>query len=175
MNTCVKLTPTVKPAPVSVNYGGELTGFDEVLQSWIIDGLFVANCAASLLVKPRKGDKVCFIEMDDRYYITQLLARAEPQAEVLIESSVPLQMVAPELKLTAFNQLELVSLNRIAVMGKNYVVAAANSMIQQTEHLIQQVGQFSLTAKGLLRLNAKQQVITAEEDVRIDGKRINMG
>ena len=33
----------------------------------------------------------------------------------------------------------------------------------------------NLTARGLLRLNAKQQLITAEEDVRIDGKRINMG
>jgi hypothetical protein len=32
-----------------------------------------------------------------------------------------------------------------------------------------------LNAKGLLRLSGRQQVITAEEDVRIDGKRINMG
>jgi hypothetical protein len=47
--------------------------------------------------------------------------------------------------------------------------------VSQAKHLIQHAGDFALNAKSLLRIHSKQQIITAQEDIRIDGKRINMG
>jgi hypothetical protein len=175
MNSCLKLTPAVKPIPIATSFAGQVTGYDQQHNCWIIDELYLAPCAASLLVKPGEGDKVCFVQVEDDYYITQILSRKAQSEALLIETKVPLHLVAPAIQLTAFETLEMVSLNRIAVMGKNYILAAKQSVIQQTENWIQQVGQCSITAKGVMRLNAKQQVITAEEDVRVDGKRINMG
>lgn len=175
MNTCLKLTPPIKPMPVTTHYGGVISGYDDSQQCWVIDELYPAVGAASLLVKPGEGDKVCFVEMDGEYYITQVLLRQQQDDALLIESRVPLHWVAPTLQFTAFEKLELVSLNQIAVMGKNAMITASQSLIQQTENLIQKVGQCSLVARGLSRFSAKQQIITAEEDVRVDGKRINMG
>jgi len=183
MNNCLKLmpqlkqkrTPEVSPTPLQVNFGGQITSFDQVNNCWVIDSHFSADCAINLLVKPCVGDKVCFIEMDNAYYITQLLSRDLSNETLVIQSDKKVHWLAPELKLTAFENLEFVSLNKVAISSKNYVMSAANTMIQQAENLLQQVGQFSLTAKGLLRLSGKQQLITAEKDVRIDGERINMG
>lgn len=175
MNSCLKLTPVVKPMPIVSHYAGVVSGFDKSRQCWVIDELYLAVNAVSLLIKPEQGDKVCFIETDNEYYIIQILSRREERAAMLIESKVPLHWVAPSLQFTAFEKLELVSLNRLAVMGKNYILSATQSIVEQTENWIQRVGQGSVSARGILRLSGKQQVITAEEDVRIDGKRINMG
>ncbi|MFT4927212.1 MAG: hypothetical protein ACI8WB_003318 [Phenylobacterium sp.] len=180
MNRCLKLAPVArcpvaKPTVMAVTYTGEISGYDALSQSWLVDHDFSASCAVSLLVKPSIGDTVCFIEVEQHYYITALLSRQDSEAELLLESSQKVRWVAPELHFSAFDKLELTSLNKMVVMGKDTVVSAANAMIQQAENLIQQVGQYSLTAKGLLRLSGKHQVITAEKDVRIDGERINMG
>jgi len=175
MNNCLKLTPVVEPTPLPVNYGGQITGFDNTSNHWVIDAEFNANCAVNLLVKPCIGDKVCFIQCDNHYYITQLLARDTSHETITIQSDKKVHWLAPEFKLTAFDNLEFISLNQITITSKNYMMSAANTMLQQAESLLQQVGKFSLTAKGLLRTNAKQQIITAEKDVRIDGERINMG
>lgn len=175
MNNCLKLSDAMEPTHLPMNYGGQVTSFDTVNNCWIIDNKFQANCAINLLVKPCVGDKICFVELDDSYYITQLLSRETLDETITIQSDKKMHWLAPEFKLTAFNNLEFVSLNQITITSKNYMMSAANTMLQQAESLLQQVGKFSLTAKGLLRLNAKQQVITAEKDVRIDGERINMG
>lgn len=175
MNNCLKISPIIEPTALTVNYGGQLTDFDEVTSCWVVDHHFSARCAVNLLVKPSIGDKVCFVEMDNAYYITQLLSRGDNHDPLVIQSDKKIHWIAPEFTVTAFDNLELISLNKVAITSKNYVVSVANTMVQQANQLLQQVGQFSLTAKGLLRTSAKQQVITAEKDVRIDGERINMG
>ena len=34
MNSCLKLTPSIEPTPLPANYGGKITGFDKVSQSF---------------------------------------------------------------------------------------------------------------------------------------------
>lgn len=167
--------PKVFPTEIQVTYGGLITHFDTFSNSWVIDDIFGATCAVNLLVQPCVGDTVCFVEMDKEYYITQLLSRKDEVNTLTIASDKKMHWQAPELKFTAFENLEFISLNKMAVMSKNYVMSVANTMIQQAENLLQKVGQYSLSAKGLLRVHGKHQVITAEKDVRIDAERINMG
>ena len=175
MNNLLKLATAKKPTPIGATYAGRITCIEPEQGAWFIDGHFEAGCAADILVKPQSGDLVGFVELEGRYFITQVLEQSEPEQALHLQSDRQLHLTAPQVKVTAFDTLDLLSLGKVAVSGKTLVTSAANAMIQQAENLIQQVGQFTLTAKGLLRLNGKQQVITAEKDVRIDGKRINMG
>jgi len=174
MSAHLKFPPDIKPQQSSV-FTGEITGYDQQKQSWQLDGAFYARCAVSLLVKPELGDTVSFTQVDGRYYLLQILARSNNSQELVLETGKKVHWIAPVLRFTAFEQLELVSLNKLALTGKNYLMSAASSMVLHAEHMIQQLGQLTLTAKGLLKQSAKHQVITAEKDVRIDGERINMG
>lgn len=175
MNHCLKLASQATPTPVGEIYSGLITGFDDESCCWVIDGSFKAMCAASLLVQPCAGDKICFIQIAEEYFIIQLLSRPDCLDSLVLSSDKKVRWQAPELKFTAFENLELTSLNKIALNSKHCAISIANTLIQQAENLLQQVGQCTLSAKGLLRLKGRQQVITAEKDVRIDGERINMG
>jgi len=175
MNSCLKLSIHPEPTPVSSLYTGVITGFDKEHRCWVIDDSFKAVTAADLLVKPCVGDTICFVEMVKIYYITQLLSRDSTVDTLTLSSDKKMHLQAPELKFTAFENIEFTSLNKMALNSKHYAMSVTNTLIQQAENLLQQVGQFSLTAKGLLRTQGKHQVITAEKDVRIDGERINMG
>ncbi|WDE14323.1 DUF3540 domain-containing protein [Thalassomonas haliotis] len=174
MNAKLTFSHHIQPQ-LSTVFTGEITGYDSKRQSWQLDHEYDASCAASLLVKPEVGDKVCFIELDGRYYLVHLLTRSQKNQELVLESSKKVHWIAPRLRFTAFEQLELISLNKLALTGKDYLMSAASTMVVHAEHMIQQLGQYSLTAKGLLKQSAKHQVITAKKDVRIDGERINMG
>lgn len=176
MNNCLKFENKKRHQLTTVtHYGGMITAYDSERNSYIVDHDYHAQCATSLLLKPAVGDQVVLIEMQEKYYICQILTQTSQAEELLIESDKPVQWVAPKLKFSALQEVELISLNRLSFVSKHCMISIAGSLIQQTENLIQQVAHYSLAASGLLRLTGKQQIITAEEDVRIDGKRINMG
>lgn len=139
--------------------------------------------AAGLLLLPAVGDQVLCVpepsagrpaDSGERWLIVQVLLRA---------SAVPLQFcsqqevewLAPAIRLRALRELELTSAGKLHCHAIDLVFSAGRTLVQQARHLLQQAGDFSLTAKGLLRLSGKQQLITAEDDVRVDGKRISMG
>lgn len=171
----LKLVPELVSKRNALNYTGRVSDYNKSGQCWVIDEHLSASCALSLLVQPSVGDKVCFIKEGSDYYIISILTREDKSDILKVYSDKKIHWLAPELRFTALNSLELVSLSKIMVTTKNHVMSVANTIIQQTENLIQQVGQLSITAKGLVKLSGKQQIITAEKDVRIDGKRINMG
>lgn len=168
--------PPLQTGVLSVVYTGSITHFDEDSKHWLLDDQFLGVAASSLILKLGIGDRVCFVEDDGQYYITQVLSQPLQDDNTLVfESEHAMEWRAPQLRFSAWKELEFMSLNRLSLVCKHGVVSSVNSLVMQAEQLIQHVTQFSVTAKGLLRLNGKQQLITAEEDVRIDGKRINMG
>ncbi len=180
MTPCIEfpLHHQYQPTPLENAYSGVITAIDAGNDQWIIDQHFTAPTAVSLLRKPEAGDLVYFVRIGTEFFITQILQRQKSDnasRPLSLESDQPLYIHAPELKLSAWHTLELTSVNTLSVAAEQGSFCFSGTLIQQSENLIQQVGHMNLTARGLLRLNAKQQLITAEEDVRIDGKRINMG
>ncbi len=171
----VKLAPIdeAKPTPAQY-YHGVITGFDDVSHIWTIDQKFQAKRATSLLLKPSIGAEVSFVAGQNSYFILDVLEQ-HGTSELLMESDKALHWCAPKISLTAWNDLEFSALKQIKLMGQHYSLSVAGTLVQQAQNLIQQAEHFSISAKGLLRLNAKQQIITAKEDLRLDGKRINMG
>jgi hypothetical protein len=179
MNNCYKLPsvvagPSLKPAIRNMEVlVGKITRIDKDNKIFFIKNTAII-CASSLLIKPSIDDLVCFINEQDQYYIIQILHSAQQQP-VVLQSEHPIHLNAPSVRLQAWQDIELVSLNRLSMIAKHGTLSVASTLIMNAESLIQKVKQLSISAKGLLTIHGKQQVITAEEDVRIDGKRINMG
>ena len=179
MNNCYKLPsivagpspkPDVRNTEVLV---GKITQIDKENQFFFVNNISV-TCASSLLIKPNVDDLVCFIKEQEQHYIIQILHSAQQQP-VVMQSEQPIHFNAPAIRLQAWQDIELVSLNRLSMIAKHGTLSVASTLVMNAENLIQKVKQLSISVKGLLTMHGKQQVITAEEDVRIDGKRINMG
>ncbi|BFM48672.1 DUF3540 domain-containing protein [Marinomonas sp. THO17] len=175
MKSLLKIRSNPLPNCVAVLYDGVITDFDAVTQCWVIDDVFVAKGAVSLLVQPCLGDKVGFVGIAEEYYISHIFSRSSEAEELTIASDKKMHWLAPELKFTGTENIELLSLNKIGMISKDYVVSVSNTLLQQAQSLLQHVGHYSVNAKGLLNIRGKQQIISAEKDVRIDAERINMG
>ena len=174
MSSCLRLSDSPTPAMQSI---GQLTAFDEREQRWVVDGSFFASVAVSELLTPTIGDTVLFVVSGQhdkpQYVITHVL---ESQAQSLsIRTEKPVSLVSPKISLTATQDVEVTALNKLQFIGKHGVLSFTDSLVNTVKNLIQHVEHASVTAKGMFRTHAKQQVITASEDVRVDGKRINMG
>lgn len=176
MKTQLKLSNYVKPTPMPEAFCGDISGFDEQTGLWEIDHCFFAQVAVSLFVKPEEGDKVSFILLDAKtYIIQQILVRNIYSSSITFQTDKNVCWVAPNVSIQVQDELELVALNKVSMLGENIVCSAQASLIQQAENLIMQATQLSATADGVMNLTGKQQMLIAEEDFRIDGNRINMG
>ncbi|WP_026971594.1 DUF3540 domain-containing protein [Aliagarivorans marinus] len=147
---------------------------DDGSANYLIDQHVHAELALSALVEPQLGDRVAYLGDESGCFVLHILKRKSPQT-LQLRSATPIAVHAPELTLSADKQLDLVSLNRFSLTGQHGVVSVSGTLVSCAEHMVKQVNQLMVTAKGLLRLSGRQQVITAEQDVRIDGERINMG
>lgn len=175
MKSSLKLARQTRPASIPEIWVGEITSFDTKACNWIIDGQFAAKPAMSLMMKLEVTDKVAFIEVDGIYVVTQILIRSDETIPTTLQSNRNVQWLVPKMSFKALESLEFMAANTITMTAKSLVQSAIASLVQQSENLVQQVNQFSATARGLMRLSGKQQIITAEDDVKIDGQRINMG
>ncbi len=137
--------------------------------------LLPAQLAESLLATPCAGDRVLCVDLEGDLIIVQILTRASNTEPLLMTSSRTIEWVAPVLRFKAIRELELLSAKKLTLSACDLVLGASRTLVQQARHILQQANDYAVTAKGLLRLNGRQQVITAEQDVRIDGERINMG
>ena len=142
---------------------------------YCIDEHLVANKADSLLLELQLGDEVLCFPGKHHWYICQLLHRCDSDNPLTYQSQRPLHWQAPVVTLSASQHLNLVSGKRLSLWGEHVIVSACRSLIHTSSQLIQHVQQLTTQCKGLLQSSAKSQLMTAEEDVRIDGKRINMG
>ena len=141
-----------------------------------IDGNIVsAEAVESLLVSPIEGDLVLCAEIKGELFITQVLKRKQKSKSLMIQSSRPVEWVAPVLRFKALKEMELLSANKLTISACDLVLGACRSLVQQAHNFIQNATTYSLTTKGLMRLSGKQQLVVAEEDLRMDAKRINMG
>ncbi len=142
---------------------------------YYLRGGSLAYTAESLLLTPEEGDLVLCVKADNHLFITQLLRRNQPTDQLRIISTRPVDWVAPSIRFKALNEMELMAVERVTIAAKNIVHHAAEALVQQAYTLLQSAKALSINAKGLMQLKGRQQLITAEEDLRMDAKRINMG
>jgi len=156
-------------------YCGTNTDTSKFGDLWQIDHDYWARPATSLLLTPDIGDQVTFIEASGQYYISQILHRPDSKQPLNFHADRDINWQATNFHLTAQENVELVSLNKVSMTCKHGVLSMTDTLVAQAEHFVQKAAHLNISAKTLLRLHGKHQLITADEDVRIDGERINMG
>ncbi len=147
-------------------------------ECWVVgtsDSPVPANLACGMLVRPEPGDRVLCLETPEGLVVSQVIHRCRPESPLVLGAPGTVEWVAPVLRIKAARELELTTAGRLSLFGDSLILGAARTLIQQASHMFQNAQEFALTVTGLLRTSGRHQVMTAEDDVRIDGKTINMG
>lgn len=150
-----------------------------------LDDGSLAQLATSCLLQPLPDDQVLVAWCGDVAYITDVLSRAADQpAELTVAGATRLRLAHARLDLQASERMNLHCLQDLdlqAVAGsltlsaRNLVFSAIDALLEQVRHRITRAEQVCMRARGLFKLHGKDSFITADDDVRIDGERINVG
>ncbi len=152
----------------------------------ILDNGHRCGRAAGCLLEPQVDDTVlCCVAEDGTCYVLQVLCRAATsEGRISVEGAGTTTLSGRRLRVAATDDLTLTSLRNMAVNAglgnltvhaRNLFSTAADSVVQTANSYVGKVTQYSLTALGLLRQHGRHQVVTADQEVRLDGERITMG
>lgn len=158
--------------------------------SYLLDNGRRATRAVSCLIESRIGDQVLVSQMADQHnYVVHILSRsviAQKRCDAAI--SVPgadvFSVRQKQISFHAIETLELscardVSLTAasgvLALNATNLFMTVTESVVQQSRNFIGKTVQYMLDVRQLLRMHAKDTLVTAERDVKIDAERISMG
>jgi hypothetical protein len=151
-----------------------------------------ARAALSCLVKPETGDLVQLFHTGAQCFITAILHRAaferadttERRIDIAVGGADTLQLnvrklacVADEsISLCAGQSCEIASPGgRVMLTARNLFTIASDNLVQQARTSLTQALNYSVKALELLHLKGRQQLISAETEIRLDGQYINMG
>ena len=151
-----------------------------------------ARTAVSCLIKPEAGDLVQLFHGDAQCFVTAILRRqtlehagvTERKIEIAVNGADTLQLSVPKLQCVARDSIALFAgqsceiaspQGRVLLTARNVCAIAGDNLIQQARTALTQVTNYSVKALELLHLKGRQQLISAETEVRLDGQYINMG
>jgi hypothetical protein len=145
----------------------------------------MARQALSCLIRPEVGDLVLTSICQNDTYILHILQRNElQQAQLSVPGITSLHIEQEQLSLAASDSIALRALNNVeltaasgvlSLTARNLFTSVQDSLVQNVGHFIGKAEHYLLEVKQLLRLHSQQALITAEEDVKVDGERISMG
>lgn len=156
---------------------------------YVINHTLHCKRAISCLIKPESGDTVLTCVQGNRYYsILHILSRefsktpgvlhlTPPDADKLVIQSKAISILGEKnVDITSLGSMQLsVCLGTLSIISKNLFKTVTDNLIENVRHHISTIEQYALTVTQLLRMHGRQQIITAEHDIKIDAERINMG
>ncbi|MCG8632988.1 MAG: DUF3540 domain-containing protein, partial [Desulfobacterales bacterium] len=151
---------------------------------FMIDSVTEATQAFSCVVRPEKGDVAAYVRTPLKSYILGVLERDGDHADIQVNGAAELNIKARKMSLSASEEVEVRSLKSIrltaylgtlSLTGTNLVATVKESIIQSAKSHINTVINYTMNAKQLLRFHGRHQILTADEEIRMDGERINMG
>ncbi len=154
--------------------------------AWQLDDGALAHIAVSCLVRPQIGDRVLTVACanGNRFVLAVLTRTENSAAHIEVAGVSELTLQAPRLAIQASETLSLQSLHDVdvtavagdvAVSGRNVLTTVREALIDNARHYIAQLDTFAVQVKTLLRMHGQQAIVTAEQDVRVDGERISLG
>jgi hypothetical protein len=146
----------------------------------------LAHQALSCLICPEVGDHILVAAChNETSYILHILQRGElRQARLSVPGMHELSIEQDRINLNAGDALALRALNDVEVSaatgvlslnGRNLFTTVHESLVQNVGQFIGKAGHYLLEVRQLLRLHSQQTLITAEQDIKVDGERISMG
>ncbi|UAA37093.1 DUF3540 domain-containing protein [Paraneptunicella aestuarii] len=189
-------TYNVTPLPVQPALGMK-SGVISYVEGnvYVIDGTLPAQQALSCLIKPTMDDKVLYCVQGDECWILAVLYSTnqgnaaqenteQDSREIALPNRAPMQMNTRKLTVNASEQIDMNSMGDInlnSVMGKLSMSAKRcyqtiqDSFIQLAKHIVHRGEYIDHQADKLLKTHAAQHLMTADNDIKIDAERINMG
>lgn len=143
-----------------------------------------ARQALSCVIAPLPQDEVLLLVLDTQCYVTHILCRQSPHAQLHLPGIERLDIVQPTLGLNATQHLGLCSQGDVeltAVQGsvwmqaRNVFTTASDSVVTQAQQLVSHAQNAVMQIAALLRLHGRQNLITAEQDMKLDAERISLG
>lgn len=154
-------------------------------EQYLLDNGSLARRASSCLLQAQGGDRVlASVLADGSVHVLHILERSAAAAVLSVGGSEQLSIRQPEVHIDCQRRLALRSLGdaeltaatgTLSLQGRNLFACAVDSLVQQSGHWLARMGHALIEASELLRLHGQQTLLTAEQDVKIDGDRISMG
>ena len=144
----------------------------------------VALQAVSCVVVPQANDEVLLLTLDTQSYITHILCRQTTDAQLQLPGIERLDIVQGRLGLNATQHLGLcsggdVELNALQgsvwLQARNVFTTVSDSVVTQAQQLVSHAQNAVMQIAALLRLHGRQNLITAEQDMKLDAERISLG
>lgn len=153
---------------------------------YLLDDGRLARQAASCMLTPEAGDRILSVGCSDGdSYIVHVLDRGQADAaELSVPGTQDLTIRQQRVTISATEGIALHALRDIEVNAatgsmsfnaRNLFVTVQESLVENMRHYIGKAEQYLLDARQLLKLHGKQALVTAEQDVKVDGERISMG
>lgn len=153
---------------------------------WLLASGSVVKRAASCLLLPEKDDVVLCSTDDagETGFILAVLEKAQCDEAKLTVEAEKVSLIANQLQLSAAKKADIQSLGDISINAFNGKLSLfAKTLLQQVQENLMQVCRhfigrsewFDRHTTQLARSHAKQQICTAEKELRMDADRINMG
>lgn len=156
-------------------------------ESWLLDNRKIVQRAFSCLIVPLVGDNVVCVNIDNTCFITALLSRSgseQHKVKLSLSKQTELELSAKKLTLAAEQEMELMSAGDLSInaaFGKlvltttDMIQQIKQNLIQTCKQLISRMDYSDVQAKEMLKTHSRNQIMTADKDIRVDADRINMG
>lgn len=180
-----------RSAPARATVELQLARVDEIVGArFAVGGGSLVSRAVGCLVEPRVGDLVLIGGGErGRRYILVVVDRPGADgrgcsAELSVAGCEELSLSAAQLSIQGAKKvavrsggdLDLVSIGgTLRAVAANIVHSAASSIVNLAQHWMGRATQMSLDASALLRTHGRHHVMTASQEMRLDGERIHMG
>lgn len=172
-----------QPLPLALTEASIVVAIEP--HAYLLNDGRIARQALSCLIRPEIGDHVLASACQHDTYILHILQRhGLRQAQLSVPGVSDLRIEQEQLSLMASDSIRLRALHDVEVSAasgvlslnaRNLFTTVQESLVQHAGHFIGKAGHYLLEVRQLLRLHSQQALITAEEDVKVDGERISMG
>ena len=155
-------------------------------ECWLLSNGCSANRSFSCLIEPQVGDQIIAASSVNDIYIIAIIARAEadlvntlslPQQQSCQWQAEQLTLVGRE-KISILSAKEIVinvSLGQLVMSAQDILQTVQNNFVLWCKQFFQKADQVDIQTSQLTKSHSHNQIITADNDIRIDAERINLG
>ena len=164
---------------------GVITSLGGACSTWELADGRIAERSVSCLVDPELGDGVVVFGSKRGHMIVAILTRGNNLSVTIgAGKAEALNLKAKNITVQASQRAEITSLGILALsapLGRIQITAAdlfqsiSCTVVTLARSMVTKVTDYQLRGEGSVVSTAKTHVITAETDLRLDAKRINMG
>lgn len=147
---------------------------------WVLDNEQIARCATSCLIEPITGDQVMVIQHGNLTTIFAILSRLKDatqasEATLTVPDVHKVTFQCEDLLMQCRQGITFQSAGKIVLQSKHFIQEVKQNIVQIFRGFIAKGEQWNLTTQYLNRMHSRQQMITAEKEIKVDADRINMG